>query len=185
MEESGENWSSDLEKCEEVILEDGDYDSLCDETEDRFNRKKRNERELEERLLELSAAIGLKKRKLDKASILEKAKHYVKKLQDRVKELEQEVGSNNYGTSTSILPDVKTKMLQKEILLTIHCEKQKSVMLKILTKLKNLHLSIVSSSVLQFGKSTFDITIVAQMGDGYNITMDELVKTLTIVIMTK
>ncbi|KAL5072421.1 hypothetical protein RYX36_011405 [Vicia faba] len=169
MEEPGENWPSDLEKCDDIILED-------------------DERELKERFLALSAAIGLKKTKLDKASILDKAKHYVKQLEERMKDLEQEVKSNtcsnNCETSTSIVPDVEVEVLQKEILLTIHCEKQKNVMLKILTHLENVHLSVVSSSVLQFGKSTLDITIVAQMRDGYNISIEELVKTLIIVIMT-
>ncbi|CAK8574598.1 unnamed protein product [Lathyrus sativus] len=173
MEDSGEKWPSDLEKCDDIILEDGESESVCDE-----------------KLLALSAAIGLKKTKLDKALVLEKAKHYVKQLQEHIKELEQDVGSknicnNNCGTSNNILPDVKAKVLQKEILLTIHCEKQTTVMLKILTHLESLNLLVVTSNVLEFGKYALDITIVAQMGDGDNIRMDELVKSLRTVIMTK
>lgn len=92
----------------------------------------------------------------------------MEQLQERIKELEQNVGfnnicSNNCRTGNNILPDVKVKVLQKEILLTIHCQKQKSVMLKILSHLENLHLLVLSSSVLQFGKFNFDITIVAQV----------------------
>ncbi|XP_050898513.1 transcription factor bHLH18 [Lathyrus oleraceus] len=173
MEESGEKWPSDLEKCDDVILEDGESESVYDE-----------------KLLALSAAIGLKKTKLDKASILEKTKHYVEQLQERIKELEQNVGfnnicSNNCRTGNNILPDVKVKVLQKEILLTIHCQKQKSVMLKILTHLESLNLLVQTSNILEFGKFALEITIVAQMGDGYNITMEELLKSLTILIMTK
>nr|XP_004515538.1 transcription factor bHLH25-like isoform X1 [Cicer arietinum] len=139
---------------------------------------------------------------MDDSSIIEKVKNYVKQLQERVRELEQEVGSNNIcsnkdttsckmkshdyncGTTSNILPEVKARVLQKEILIIIHCEKQKDVMLKILTHLENLHLSLVNSSVLRFGKSNLDITIIAQMDDGYNIKLDELVQTLRLAIST-
>lgn len=92
----------------------------------------------------------------------------MKELQERIKELEKEGESmnicrNNCGTSNSILPDVKAKVFQKEILLTIHCERQENVMLKILTHLENLNLLVVTCNVLQFGKSALDITIVAQV----------------------
>ncbi|WJX42718.1 hypothetical protein P8452_29918 [Trifolium repens] len=122
MEESGENWpsESDLVIGDDVIFEDGyQSESVC------------GDREIKEKLMTLSATIGLNK--MDDSTILDKAKHYVENLQKRVKELEQEV----------------------------------------------------NSSVLQFGKSNLDITIVAQMGDGYNITVDELVKTLRLAISTQ
>ncbi|CAI8601356.1 unnamed protein product [Vicia faba] len=191
MEESGENWpcDSDLEICDDDFFEDGESESFDDEIGDSTDRNGRYERDLREKMLTLSAIIpGLKK--MDDTSILEKARQYVKQLQERVKELEKDVGSNNNysdncGSSNNILPDVEAVVLQKQVLITIHCEKQKSVMLKILTQLENLHLSVVSSSVLQFGKSTLDVTIVAQMGDGYNIRVDELVKTLRRVILTQ
>jgi hypothetical protein len=114
---------------------------------------------------------------MDDTTILDKAKHYVENLQKRVKELEQEggsnmcnnkrtkkVNSNEYicGTNDN-LPEVQVKVLQKEVLVIIHCEKQNDVILKILTHLENLHLSVVNSSVLRFGKSILDITIVAQV----------------------
>ncbi|XP_050898517.1 transcription factor bHLH25 isoform X1 [Lathyrus oleraceus] len=192
MEESGENWpcDSDLEICDDVIFEDGESESCDEEIRDSTDKNGRYERDLREKMLTLSAIIpGLEK--MDDTSILDKARQYVKQLQERVNELKEDVGptniySDNCGTSNhNILPNVKARVLQKQVLITIHCEKQKSVMLKILTHLENLHLLVLSSSVLQFGKVNFDITIVAQMGDGYNITMDELVKTLRIVTSTK
>ncbi|KAK2378600.1 transcription factor bHLH18 [Trifolium repens] len=188
MEESGENWpsESDLVIGDDVIFEDGDQsESVC------------GDREIKEKLMALSATIGLNK--MDDTTILDKAKHYVENLQKRVKELEQEggsnmcnnkrtkkVNSNEYicGTNDN-LPEVQVKVLQKEVLVIIHCEKQNGVILKILTHLENLHLSVVNSSVLRFGKSNLDITIVAQMGDGHNITVDELVKTLRLAISTQ
>ncbi|XP_045830040.1 transcription factor NAI1-like [Trifolium pratense] len=190
MEESGENWpfESDLVIGDDVIFEDGDQsESVC------------GDREIKEKLMALSATIGLNK--MDDTTILDKAKDYVENLQERVKELEQESGSNinmcnnkrtqnvnsneySCGTDDN-LPVVQAKVLQREVLVMIHCEKQNGVILKILTHLENLHLSVVNSSVLQFGKSNLNITIVAQMGDGYKITVDELVKTLRLVISTQ
>ena len=115
---------------------------------------------------------------MDNTSILDKASNYVKQLQQRVRELEQQVESNtctNNGSTScevisddyygqdGILPEVKARVLQKEVLVIIHCQKQKGIMLKILSQLENLHLSVVNSSVLPFGKSTLDITITAQV----------------------
>ncbi|KAL4285748.1 hypothetical protein S245_065204 [Arachis hypogaea] len=203
--------------CDEEIqyfAEEEALDPIMDETQ-----RKKKQRELEERLLALSATIpssGFKNNKMDDRSILDNASNYVKQLQQRVRELEQEVGggSNNNKGSTSYnneevnsynsnnnncdefyygegggnninLPEVKVRVLQNEVLIIIHCEKQKGLMLKILTKLENLHLSVLNNSVLPFGKSTLDITIVAQMGDRYSMTVKELVKTLRLTILTQ
>jgi len=115
---------------------------------------------------------------MDEISIIDKARDYVATLQERVRELEQEAGSNictkkrtklssnyyNCGTSDdNTLPEVKVKVSQKDVLVIVHCEKQNGILLKILTNLENLNLSVVNSSVLQFGKSTLDITIVAKV----------------------
>ncbi|CAI8601358.1 unnamed protein product [Vicia faba] len=111
---------------------------------------------------------------MDDASILDKARNYVKQLQERVKELEHEAESNkicrnNSEISIDILPLVKAKVSKMEVLITIHCEKQNGVVLKILTQLEKLHLSVQSSSVLKLGKSTFGITIVAQVHTIFHI----------------
>jgi UTP:GlnB (protein PII) uridylyltransferase len=100
-----------------------------------------------------------------------------------VRELEQEAGFNicneriklssnyyNCGTSDIItLPEVKARVLQKVVLVIVQCEEQNGILLKILTNLENLHLSVVNSRVLNFGKSTLDITIVAKVHIQVNI----------------
>ncbi|KAE9621296.1 hypothetical protein Lal_00023632 [Lupinus albus] len=211
MEESGQNWPSysdlgvgDLSFDDEEVESDSFEESIDPMM---LNETKKNKREMElnERLLALSATIpGLKKKKMDKTSILDKASNYVKQLQQHVRELEQQVGSQsckNNETSSCIevnsdyygepnddnilLPEVKVRVLHKEVLIIIHCEKQKSIMLKILSHLENLHLSMLNNSVLPFGKSTLDITIITQMGDGYIMTTDELVNSLRLLIITQ
>jgi hypothetical protein len=74
--------------------------------------------------------------------------------------------------------DVEARILDKDVLIRIHCKKQKGLLLKVLFEIQKLHLSVVNSSVLPFGNSILDITIVAQMGTGYKLTRDALIKSL-------
>lgn len=127
---------------------------------------------------------------MDKAHVLSEANKYMKQLQERVKELEEGIKKSNGESGTAIsrchlyidectttfcetnssgchrpdgtLSDVKASVFGKDILIKIHCGKQKGILLKILSQLQSLHLSIVSSNVLPFG-NTLDITIIAQV----------------------
>ncbi|XP_028779216.1 transcription factor bHLH25-like [Neltuma alba] len=135
---------------------------------------------------------------------LEKAINYMSYLEGRVRELEKQnktsaaetsggYNNNNYddGASSSCcetggggewyeasLPEVKARVSENEVLIIIHCEKQKGIMHKIMSQLEALNLSVISSSVLPFGKFTLDITIVAQMGEEFNLTVSGIVKSL-------
>ncbi|KAI9110178.1 hypothetical protein K1719_018620 [Acacia pycnantha] len=80
------------------------------------------------------------------------------------------------------LPEVKAMFSEDEVLIKIHCEKQKGIMNKILPQLENLHLSVIRSSVLPFGKFNLDITIVAQMEEEFNSTVSGIEKSLRQVI---
>ncbi|KAK7386179.1 hypothetical protein VNO78_26213 [Psophocarpus tetragonolobus] len=174
------------------------------ETQDHIMAERKRRQELSERFIALSATIpGLKK--TDKAYILREAITYMKQLQERVKELEENQNkrkrvdskifiikkskvcsreevmtsceTNSY-TSTTSLPQVEARVLEKEVLIGIHCQKQKDIVLKIMAMLQNFHLSLTSSSVLPFGTSTLKVTIVAQMGDKYCMTVNDVVKSL-------
>ncbi|RZB98126.1 Transcription factor bHLH25 isoform B [Glycine soja] len=170
------------------------------QTIDHIMAERRRRQDLTERFIALSATIpGLSK--TDKASVLRAAIDYLKQLQERVQELEKQDkkrskesvifnkkpdpnGNNNEDTTTStetncsILPEMEVRVLGKEVLIEIHCEKENGVELKILDHLENLHLSVTGSSVLPFGNSSLCITITAQMGEGYQMTMNDLVKNL-------
>ncbi|KAK7349120.1 hypothetical protein VNO77_06225 [Canavalia gladiata] len=163
---------------------------------DHIMAERRRRQQLTERFIALSATIpGLNK--TDKASVLRAAIDYVKQLQERVEELEKQdkkrgvesvifmkkpdpSGNEDIITSDncSILPEMEARVLGKEVLIEIHCEKENGIELKILDHLENLHLIVTGSSVLPFGNSALCITIIAQMGDAYKMTVDELVKNL-------
>ncbi|KAE9600542.1 putative transcription factor bHLH family [Lupinus albus] len=81
------------------------------------------------------------------------------------------------------LPEVEARVLEKEVLIRIHCKNQNGTIIKILTHLKSLHLSTISNSVLPFGNSFLDITIIAQMGEKYNLSVKEVVKSLRLALL--
>lgn len=165
--------------------------------------RKRREK-LSQCLIALAALIpGLKK--MDKASVLGDAIKYVKELQERLRVLEEQNKNNSHVQSmvtvdepqlssdssnnddseaasgnNETLPHVEAKVLDKDVLIRIHCQKQKGLLLKILVEIQKLHLFVVNNSVLPFGDSILDITIVAQMGTGYNLTRNDLVKKLRV-----
>ncbi|KAK1587308.1 hypothetical protein Q3G72_011636 [Acer saccharum] len=153
---------------------------------------------------------GLKK--MDKTSVLEDAIKYLKKLEERVKTLEEKAAKrtmesviivknsyNNYsdnGTSSaddnfditsnklSDLPQVRVRISGRDVLIRIHCENYKGCIATILKEIENLHLSVVNSNVLPFGISTLDVTVVAQTMDiEFAITVKDLVKNLRLALL--
>ncbi|KAJ8765704.1 hypothetical protein K2173_014826 [Erythroxylum novogranatense] len=169
--------------------------------------RKRREK-INQRFIALSSIVpGLKK--MDKASVLGDAVKYVKQLQERVKELEEQTqkqtvesvvlvrksqlsaddessscdDSNSGGRFNSALPEIEATVSDKDLLIRIHCEKRNSVLAKILNEMENLHVSIVTTSVLPFGNSTLHITIVARMDDEETMTVKDLVRNLRLAVL--
>ncbi|KAK9011217.1 hypothetical protein V6N11_044071 [Hibiscus sabdariffa] len=166
--------------------------------------RKRREK-LSQRFIALSAIVpGLKK--MDKASVLGDAIKYVKQLQERLKVLEEQTKKRSVESvvfvkksqlsaddesssceeisegqsSDAALPEIEAKVSDNDVLIRIHCEKQKGFVAKILREIEELHLSIVNISVLPFGNSTLDITIVGQKDGEFNMTVKDLVKDLRV-----
>ncbi|KAI9110238.1 hypothetical protein K1719_018680 [Acacia pycnantha] len=163
-------------------------------------RKRRQD--LSQKFIALAATIpGLKK--MDKATVLCEAIDYVKRLQERVRELEsvEEKRKRNGGGGTAVrreknsmelcwcrrraqeavvveLPEMEAKVSENQVLLRIHCERRSNMMLKMAEILEYVHLSVLSCSSLAFGNSAFSITIVAQMKEKYNMKVNGLIKYL-------
>ncbi|KAF3439135.1 hypothetical protein FNV43_RR17410 [Rhamnella rubrinervis] len=92
-------------------------------------------------------------------------------------------GSSDHDQDHQSLPEIEAKVSEKDVLIRIHCKKQKGVMMKILTLIEKLQLSIINTSVLQFGNSTLDITIIAQMDDEFSMTVKDVVKSLRLALL--
>lgn len=124
---------------------------------------------------------------MDKASVLGEAAKYVKHLQERIKKLEAEVAKKSTvlvkkshvvsadddssssdetsgdQTFDKQLPEIEARVSQKHILIRVHCERRPSCTAKILDLVEKMNLSILNNSVISFGSSLLDITIVAQV----------------------
>ncbi|XP_051200196.1 transcription factor bHLH19 [Lolium perenne] len=148
--------------------------------------RKRREK-INQRFIELSAVIpGLKK--MDKATILTDALRHVKELQERVKFLEAAAGASNGQTvvlvkkacvvargddesfpegsfsapTRSPLPEIEAKLSENNVMVRIHCENGKGLVVRVLAVAEELHLRIVHSNVMPFTASTVIITIMAK-----------------------
>ncbi|XVF15351.1 hypothetical protein REPUB_Repub09cG0144600 [Reevesia pubescens] len=168
--------------------------------------RKRREK-LSQRFISLSTLIpGLKK--TDKASILGDSIKYLKQLQERVKTLEEQVAKrtvesvifvkktqiyaddetsssdeNFDSKSNKPFPEIEARVSDKDVLIRIHCEKNKGCISNIINEVENLHLSVLNSNVLPFGQATLDITIVAQMEAEFSMTVKDLVKSLRLALL--
>jgi UTP:GlnB (protein PII) uridylyltransferase len=123
---------------------------------------------------------------MDKASVLGDAIKYLKQLQERVKTLEEQAAkrtvesvvlvkktrisadddttkSDHHQNSDQPLPEIEARVSEKNVLIRIHCENRKGCAAKILSEMEELGLTILNSSVLPFGNSTLDITVIAQV----------------------
>ncbi|XP_023531990.1 transcription factor bHLH25-like [Cucurbita pepo subsp. pepo] len=157
--------------------------------------RKRREK-LSQRFIALSAIVpGLKK--MDKASVLGDAIKYLKQLQEKVKILEEQTrrkdiesvvfvkksrvfgdGNNTSKTEDEPLPEIEARSCDKNILIRIHCVKNKDVIEKTIAEIEKLHLTIVNSSFMSFGNLALDITIIAQMDNEFRLSLKDLVKNL-------
>ena len=114
---------------------------------------------------------------------------YLKQLQERVKTLEEQTkkknmesvvfvkksrlftdGDNSTSDKNSSsdpldepLPEIEARFCDKNVLIRIHCEKRKGLLEKSVTEIEKLHLTVINSSVMTFGSSALDITIIAQV----------------------
>ncbi|KAK4712037.1 hypothetical protein R3W88_006550 [Solanum pinnatisectum] len=163
--------------------------------------RKRREK-LSQRFVALSAILpGLKK--VDKASILEEAVKYVKELKEKVQILEEEKKSgpsqqnsvmfvnksklemeeyssseeNNNGSSDRDLrADIEVRFSDNNVLIRITCVRRNAFVLNIHNEIEKLHLTIVQSCMMPFGKQEIDITLVAQMEESFCMTLKDVAK---------
>lgn len=83
--------------------------------------------------------------------------------------------SNNMGDS---LPEIEIKISGKTLLLRVYCEQQKGVLAKLFAEVDKHDINVTNCSVIPFESLALDITIVAQMENGFNKNVRDFVRTL-------
>ncbi|KAK4490511.1 hypothetical protein RD792_001191, partial [Penstemon davidsonii] len=174
------------------------------QTYDHIIAERKRREQLSQRFVALSTIVpGLKK--MDKTSVLGDAIKYLKQLQERVKVLEEQAtkqtmesvvlvrksqmimaeddeGSSGEESGSSDieqpLPEIEARVCNNHILLRVHCEKQKGVLVNVLSKVEGLSLAVINTNVIPFGSLALDITIIAEMEKDFCLTVRDVVKNL-------
>lgn len=121
---------------------------------------------------------------MDKTSVLGDAIKYLKHLQERVKTLEEQAKKQTMESVVLVkrsqvtataddddgswddgqpLPEIEARVCDSHFLIRVHCEKQRGVLVNLLTKVEKLNLAIINTSVTPFGTFALDITIIAEV----------------------
>lgn len=122
--------------------------------------------------------------KMDKASVLGDAIEYLKRLEEQVKSLEDQVtkrpaekavlvkksrlcaddddSSSDEHRRGGPAPEIEARVCDKAVLIKIHCENHKGVLVKALSEIEKLHLSVANTSVIPFAAASLDITVMTQ-----------------------
>ncbi|GAB4847170.1 hypothetical protein Ancab_026181 [Ancistrocladus abbreviatus] len=176
--------------------------------DDRIIAERIRREKLSQKFIALSAIVpGLKK--MDKTSVLEEAINLIKHLQERLVTLEAEnakravesvvtvkksrvvvgvddrhysLSNQNFLANDDNFPEIEVKFSDKTVLLRIHCEKRKGLLVKLLSEIEKLHLFIINVHAVPFSNSTLEITIISQMELEFNMTPPDTAKYLHLVL---
>ncbi|GAB4848842.1 hypothetical protein Ancab_003636 [Ancistrocladus abbreviatus] len=159
---------------------------------------------LSQKFIALSALIPALK-KMDKTSVLGEAINLIKQLQKRLAILEEETAkrglesvvtvkksrvtvedderhctssSQYFAANDEQLPEIEAKFSNKTVLLKVHCQKQRGLIVRLVTEIEKLHLFVINIHAVPFTDSTLDMTIITQMELEFNMTPTEIAKFL-------
>ncbi|KAL6874417.1 hypothetical protein ACP4OV_013437 [Aristida adscensionis] len=76
------------------------------------------------------------------------------------------------------LPEIEAQVSEKSVMMKIHCDDGKGVVVRMLAEVEELHLSIINANVMPFPACTLIITIMAKVEQGFTITAQDIVARL-------
>lgn len=127
---------------------------------------------------------------MDRATVLGDAIKYIRQLQEKVKTLEEQArqkpieyvacmkkhqlltDSNgdfsswdeHFGAAFGEpLPEIEARCCDHSVLISIHSEKKKGFLGKIISEIEKCHLTVINGNAMTFGSCALHITIVAQV----------------------
>ncbi|KAJ4819538.1 basic helix-loop-helix (bHLH) DNA-binding superfamily protein [Rhynchospora pubera] len=158
--------------------------------------RKRREK-LSQQFLALATLVPELK-KTDKVSLLDGAIDHLKTLEQRVKDLEEKTkmtgeksqpspvlltqvrdrnNSEELEVNSESLPKVEASLQGNIILIRIQCEKRKGALVMVLSQIDKLCLSVINTSVVQFG-GTLNMTITVEAKEGFSLTVADVIRKL-------
>lgn len=69
-------------------------------------------------------------------------------------------------------------MSDRTVLVKIHCENRRGVLVAALSELESIDLAIMNTNVLPFTTSSIDITIMATAGEDFSLSVKDIVRKL-------
>ncbi|KAJ6813633.1 transcription factor bHLH18-like [Iris pallida] len=175
--------------------------------QDHIMAERKRREKLGQRFIALSAMVPDLK-KMDKASVLGDAIKYMKQLQEKVKQLEEQateravesvvlvnkprlLASDEDGGSDDDdggdqpqpasdeknVPGVEARLSERKVLIKIHCDNKKGVLVRALSEIEGLHLVVIGASAVTFA-GRLEVTVTTQMEDGFSVAAEDLVKNL-------
>lgn len=97
--------------------------------------------------------------------MIEDAINYIKELEKKLNMKRASSNSANYqneSLSRKTSPNIEVNMIEKNVLVKVHCEAGKGVLAKILEEIEKLHLVLSAVSTMPFTASCICVTITAK-----------------------
>ncbi|KAI4969111.1 hypothetical protein ZWY2020_000025 [Hordeum vulgare] len=94
-------------------------------------------------------------------------------------------GNDDVGDPSQLgtwLPEIKVWFSDKSVLLHIHCENTNGILVRVLAEVEVVRLAITHTSSMPFLANTTIINITAKLEEGFNSTVEEMVKRLNSVL---
>jgi hypothetical protein len=78
--------------------------------------------------------------------------------------VKQQLGEEVVDEDDGSHPEIEARKIDKNLLIRMHCEKRKSLLVKSLAELEKMKLTILNANILSFSATTVDFTCCAQVG---------------------
>ncbi|CAL4943623.1 unnamed protein product [Urochloa decumbens] len=83
------------------------------------------------------------------------------------------------------LPEIEVRFSEKSVMVRVHCENTKGVVVKVLVEMEDLQLTIIHANVMLFSASTLIIAVTAEVEEGFTVTKEEIVDRLDSALLTQ
>ncbi|KAM3310347.1 hypothetical protein ACQJBY_031190 [Aegilops geniculata] len=84
-------------------------------------------------------------------------------------------GSTTTTVCRSALPEIEARISGSDVMVRVHCEDGKGVLVRLLAEVEGLHLSITHANAVPFPACTVIITVMAKVDDGFSVTAEDIV----------